>query len=380
MLYYFALLSIFTSSLLAIYNWNVQKGALFIAGILIILSTYALTHYYTGPTQGDFPLALLYGTLSPLWLLPGPLLFFYFRSIFQPEKIGVSWKDLLHFVPSLFHLINILPYIFSPFDYKLQVAHAIHENINNIQTININAFFSFKTAFLSRPIFLLFYLLWCTLMFLRQINKTNNRTRIWLIFFIFSLLITTSAYLSVALNLFRDSFDSRSIETSPVFISSGIAYILLPIALILFFPEVLYGMKNMHSKQVQEENITIPEEELHNYVELANQIEQFLRFEKPYLNPSFELSVVAKAVNVTPKQVSFACKHVLKIKFTDLRAQLRVEHAKELLKNGLTGTITIDGIGVDSGFKSRSTFYEAFKAETGMTPSQYLESLETKKA
>jgi len=57
-----------------------------------------------------------------------------------------------------------------------------------------------------------------------------------------------------------------------------------------------------------------------------------------------------------------------------------VEHAKELLKNGLTGTITIDGIGVDSGFKSRSTFYEAFKAETGMTPSQYLESLETKKA
>ena len=380
MLYYFALLSIFTSSLLAIYNWKVQKGALFIAGILIILSTYALTHYYTGPTQGDFPLALLYGTLSPLWLLPGPLLYFYFRSIFQPEKIGVSWKDLLHFVPSLIHLINILPYIFSPFDYKLQVAHAIHENINNIQNININAFYSFKTAFLSRPIVLLFYLLWCTLLFLRQINKTSNRTGIWLIFFIFSLLITTSAYLSVALNLFRDSFDSRSIETSPVFISSGIAYILLPIALILFFPEVLYGMKNMHSKQVLEENITIPEEELHNYVELANRIEQFLHIEKPYLNPSFELSVVAKAVNVTPKQVSFACKHVLKIKFTDLRAQLRVEHAKELLKNGLTGTITIDGIGVDSGFKSRSTFYEAFKAETGMTPSQYLESLETKKA
>jgi transcriptional regulator GlxA family with amidase domain len=70
----------------------------------------------------------------------------------------------------------------------------------------------------------------------------------------------------------------------------------------------------------------------------------------------------------------------LDIKFTDLRAQLRVEHAKELLKKGLSESITIDAIGVDSGFKSRSTYYDAFKAETGMTPSQYLENFQTKKA
>jgi hypothetical protein len=147
MLYFLALLSIFTSSIIAVYNWKVHKGALFIAGILSILSAYALTHYYSSPSESDYVYALIYGTLSPLWLLPGPLLFFYFRSIFQSEKIWVSWKDALHFVPTIVHLINILPYLFSPFEYKLSVAHAIHQDIYNLQLININSFYSFKTAF-----------------------------------------------------------------------------------------------------------------------------------------------------------------------------------------------------------------------------------------
>lgn len=374
MLYYFAILSIIISSLLAVYNWKVQKNALLIAGILVILSTYALTHYYTDAEQSDFSLAILYGTLSPLWLLPGPFLYFYFRSVFTPAKIWHSWKDALHFIPSLIHLVNILPYILSPFAYKLQVAHAIHENLNSIQTININSLYSFKTAFLSRPIVLIFYLLWCTLLFLRNIDKTNSRTRIWLTSFIFSLLITTGIYLYVALHLFSSSFQSESINTDPIYISSGVVYIFLPIALILFFPEVLYGMKNIGSPQSGKKS-SIPPSELEAYEELAQKIESYLQSEKPYLHPDFDLGDVAKAVGTTQKQISFTCKNLLDKKFTDLRTQLRIKHAKELLHKGLTDNITIDAIGTNSGFKSRSTFYEAFKAETGMTPSQYLESL-----
>ena len=116
-------------------------------------------------------------------------------------------------------------------------------------------------------------------------------------------------------------------------------------------------------------------EESDNLETLANRITEYLEKEKAYLNPTFELTDLAKALEVSPKQVSYACKNLLNKKFTDLRAHLRVEHAKKLLKGGLTETITIDAIGINSGFKSRSTYYEAFKAETGMTPHQYLENL-----
>jgi len=52
-----------------------------------------------------------------------------------------------------------------------------------------------------------------------------------------------------------------------------------------------------------------------------------------------------------------------------------VEHAKKLLENGEYRLNSIDGIGTKSGFKSRSAFYEAFKAETGMTPNQYIKEV-----
>ncbi len=375
MLYYLALLSIITSSVIALYNWKVQRSALFIAGILSILSAYALTHYYSSPSESDYIYAIIYGTLSPLWLLPGPLLYFYFRSILQPEKRTSFWIDALHFVPFIVHLVNILPYLFTPFEYKLYVAHAIHQDINNLQLININALYSFKSAFLSRPISLLFYLFWCTLLFLRQKNTVLRRTQIWLNCFIFSLLMTTLVYLYVAIKLFSHSLDAKTFESIPIYFASGIAYILLPIALIIFFPEVLYGIKKDQNTAPPPEKSELSSEDLAPLEALANRITEYLEKEKAYLNPSFELTDLAKALEVSPKQVSFACKHLLNKKFTDLRAHLRVEHAKKLLKGGLTGTITIDAIGVNSGFKSRSTYYEAFKAETGMTPHQYLENL-----
>lgn len=375
MLYYLALLSIFTSSVIAIYNWKVQKGALFIAGILIILSAYALTHYYSSPSESDYIFAILYGSLSPLWLLPGPLLYFYFRSVLQPGKIWVSWKDALHFVPSIIHLINILPYLFTPFAYKLFVAHAIHQDINNLQQININSLYSFKSAFLIRPILLLVYLLWCTLFTLSKASHIKRRIQIWLNCFIFSLLITTLVYLYVALKLFSHSLDPDSFESIPIYFASGIAYIILPIALIIFFPEVLYGIKKEPALDNPSEKSDLSQVELDQYVNLAKRIEEYLRLEKPFLNPAFDLADLAKAMGATPKQVSFACKNILKEKFTDLRTQLRVEYAKKLLQEGLSETITIDGIGVSAGFKSRSTYYEAFKTVAGMTPHQYLEKL-----
>ncbi len=375
MLYYLALLSVFTSSLIALYNWKIQKSALYIAGILSILSAYALTHYYSSPSESDFIYAIIYGTLSPLWLLPGPLLYFYFRSVLHPEKRTSFWINSLHFVPFIIHLINILPYLFTSFEYKLYVAHAIHQDINNLQLININSLYSFKTAFLSRPISMLIYLFWCTILFIRQKNLVVKQTRIWLNCFIYSLLLTTLVYLYVSVKLFSHSLDPNSFESLPIYFASGIAYIVLPIALILFFPEVLYGIKKEQKRTNTPEKSDISQVEIDLYIDLAERIKEYLHQEKPYLNPDFDLTDLAKALDVTPKQISYACKNILLKKFTDLRTQLRVDYAKKLLKGGLTEAITIDAIGVNSGFKSRSTYYEAFKSETGMTPQQYLEKL-----
>ena len=63
----------------------------------------------------------------------------------------------------------------------------------------------------------------------------------------------------------------------------------------------------------------------------------------------------------------------MNVKFTTLRTQLRIQYASKLLDAGQADELSMDGIGKKAGFSTRSNFYNAFKTETGMTPSEYLE-------
>ena len=64
----------------------------------------------------------------------------------------------------------------------------------------------------------------------------------------------------------------------------------------------------------------------------------------------------------------------LKKSFFDLINEMRVEEAQKRLRSR-SNNFTIDSIAVDCGFRSRSSFYTAFRKVEGMTPSQWLKSI-----
>jgi AraC-like DNA-binding protein len=47
-----------------------------------------------------------------------------------------------------------------------------------------------------------------------------------------------------------------------------------------------------------------------------------------------------------------------------------------MIDSGDSKKITIEGISSNAGFASRSKFIDAFKEQTGITPSAYIKSLE----
>ncbi len=69
--------------------------------------------------------------------------------------------------------------------------------------------------------------------------------------------------------------------------------------------------------------------------------------------------------------MSYCITFLLNTKFSKLKNQLRVQHAIELLTESNLSTLTIESVGKQSGFKTRSNFYTAFKEETGVTPNEY---------
>jgi AraC-like DNA-binding protein len=173
----------------------------------------------------------------------------------------------------------------------------------------------------------------------------------------------------------------------------------IPLAL-LFFPQILYGIPILRlsgddkasvvSINGSTEQKLIPEEREHarqeempvadeqieeGLVESAQTIMEYIKKEKPYLDKDFSMDKLAQAMQLPRHHIYFCMNRVLKVKFPELRKQLRIQHARHLLEEGKNKTLSIEGIGIQSGFSSRSNFFTAFKSEVGCTPSEYLERL-----
>ena len=93
-----------------------------------------------------------------------------------------------------------------------------------------------------------------------------------------------------------------------------------------------------------------------------------------YLNPNFSLEEAAKELKVTKHILSQYVNEILGKSFSNLIKEYRVEKAKKLLET--EKNYTIESLGYDSGFNSKSTFFTAFKKITGLTPAEYQKSLQ----
>jgi len=111
------------------------------------------------------------------------------------------------------------------------------------------------------------------------------------------------------------------------------------------------------------------------FFDLVEKINDYLQKEEPYINPEFSINELAAALKVPVHHVSYCLNTLMNVKFTTLRTQLRIKYAIKLLNSGQSDELSMDGIGKKAGFSTRSNFYNAFKTETGLTPSEYLESL-----
>ncbi|MBE8728105.1 helix-turn-helix domain-containing protein [Flavobacterium hungaricum] len=91
-----------------------------------------------------------------------------------------------------------------------------------------------------------------------------------------------------------------------------------------------------------------------------------------YLNPNFSLDDAAKELKISKHILSQYVNEVLGKSFSNLIKEYRIEKAKKLLEN--ESKITLESLGYDSGFNSKSTFFTAFKKTTGLTPAEYQKS------
>ncbi len=211
-------------------------------------------------------------------------------------------------------------------------------------------------------------------------SNTEQRELRWIDWLI---LILCALWVIVAATLLSDNF-------GPGVIFSGELVLVVTASLLLFL--IAFSFTPAPARENGRENgeaqSTAPSEELdtekattEKYArsalseemasELAARIETAMRENELFLDPNLSLRKLSAHVRAAPNAVSQTLNEHLQSTFFDYVARWRIEAAKHRI---LTSDASVLQIAYDVGFNSRSTFYKAFKRETGMTPKSLREN------
>ena len=104
---------------------------------------------------------------------------------------------------------------------------------------------------------------------------------------------------------------------------------------------------------------------------IGSEVVEFMKEEKPYLNPELKQSELAEKLQLSLHQLSEVLNQTFKENFNSFINRYRVEEAKRLMKDAKNKHSKVLAIAYESGFKSKTSFYRAFKALEGKTPAEY---------
>lgn len=98
---------------------------------------------------------------------------------------------------------------------------------------------------------------------------------------------------------------------------------------------------------------------------------QLLEKEKIYRNPDLSRDLVAEQLNISSGYLSQIISTSAKSNFPDFINSFRVKEVKEMMADPEFEKYNLLSIGLEAGFRSKTTFYSTFKKETGLTPAEY---------
>lgn len=358
---------------LAIFNYKKQNNAIYISLFLLIFSLYGLTHYVTVNLRDVYWGAIFYINFTPIYLLVGPIIFFYARQNLHPRK-KLNKYDLVHLIPFVLDLIGISGYLFSSFESKQELIQSLYNSPAEFRTVEFHLFFHPIGSYVIRIASILGYAFYNLITFRNFYyekdiaNSDNDRKRSiqWLVLFHILVVITTVSYVFYIINLFSTG-EFFTMVNSVLLGISAFGICLMGLSL-MFFPSILYGISKVSYKPID------PDELYTNnpfYDELKNRIDTYFVEKEPFLKKNFSRVDLAKALKVPSHQVTFCFKYIYQSSFPAYKLGYRIEWIKNALKDPKFKNLSIEEIGKKAGFASKSSFFVSFKSQTGMTPSEY---------
>ena len=111
--------------------------------------------------------------------------------------------------------------------------------------------------------------------------------------------------------------------------------------------------------------------------ELFMKIYQHVVDDQAYTNCSITVDYLSKQLRSNTKYISKAIKEETGMNFNTFINTFRIEEAKRILRDKISSTWSLDAVAEQSGFNNTTSFFQAFKKNTGLTPSAFRNALVT---
>ncbi len=330
-IFFFSALGVFNGFLLSLYFAFVAKkrkfSNYFLSLLLLTLSIRIIksVFFYFNPKLSNIFIQIGLSTC----ILIGPSLFLYLKTHFYQNK--VNWK--IHIVPFLIG-ITILGVFYPYIEHRTIWSNWIVKGIYIQWLLYILLSFRFIKPIIKKP-------------------KTQERLKnidVWLLSIYFGITIIWLAY-------------NIGTYTSHIVGALSFSFVLYLIALLIVFQSnkttTFFDEKERYqNKEIDKVLLS----------KIENGISKIIEKEL-FLDLNITIDKIAIELGVPKYILSQYLNDNQGKSFSTFVNELRVEKAKALLQRNKH--FTIEGIGWESGFKSKSTFFKAFKKYTGKTPLEF---------
>lgn len=339
----------------------------------LIFGLFTLLHYCLFVEWHVEIVAVLFGNFDAFFYLLYPLAFFYVRGMLQKNR-EVKPADLLHFIPFCIQVLDMLPYLLTSFSYKIHLVELVKNDVQEIVKQQLGFFFSSQFHFYVKLLLSGVYVLYSCRIYIHFVTRERKNfiLHYWipgfLLLQILLILFLTYFFLVVPnVNQYQLTYQG---STPWNYLGLG-SYLVFSLS-VFYFPEFLYEPYIVAEREAK---LRIPNYELspEKLIEIETKLDLYLKEYKPFLKPSFSLAQLSSALNIPVHHFNYYFRMTQKSNFLEQRMRWRIRHAKELIDVGKDKVLTLEAIGLESGFQSRTTFFVNFKELVGESPSAYAE-------
>jgi AraC-like DNA-binding protein len=335
------------------------------------------------------------GELLPL-LFP-PVIYFYTVSLAYGE-IKLNYKHLSLLLPLLIGVIILSPFYFSENSLKLNIYNQMQQGV---YPLTYKILFALKSLFGLTMLLISFKVVVDVKKKMRYLFS-NDKEFQWLIYSIGIMLLLWVVGTSRALMGFTPAMGGVAtvvvvfiytlsyftLKQKQVFRESDLKLLIEIDGKVLnnqgeirvdleeteeLFPnadvqEDVITLKDEVKEIVKYKNSTLKKEEAEKVYE---KILSIVHDQSLFLDKGITLQQLSVYSEIKPSIISETLNKHYNTTFYNFINKIRSQEVAFRLKDSSFANLTIDAIGEECGFKSKSTFYQSFKEYTGQTPKEY---------